>query len=37
VQALPLLVQLPELWPQGAIDQYADLPKVRHESALMGC
>jgi len=34
MQILPLLVQLSDLWPQGAIDQYAHLSALRHQLAL---
>jgi hypothetical protein len=34
MSALPLLVQLPNLRPQGSFDQHVDLSEVRDESAL---
>jgi hypothetical protein len=34
VQVLPLLVQLPELRAQGAVDEHADLSSMCHQSAL---
>jgi len=34
VSPLPVLVQLPELRAQGALDQHVDLPPLRYQSAL---
>jgi hypothetical protein len=34
VQVLQLLVQLPDLRPQGYLDQHADLSPLRHQLAL---